>query len=114
MHKIYKENLSNRFMNFINKMFQGRPDESVHLQFQKFGKGEFRDRALINAKKSGNKYVISTTAEFVNYLVREIAEKLGSNKTSITGQNSPQMTVCGPKKPSSAQINGSSPRCRFR
>jgi len=72
-------------MNFINKIFQGRPDESVHLQFQKFGKGEFKDKALIHAKKSGNKYIISTTSEFVNELVREIAEKLGSNKTRITG-----------------------------
>lgn len=85
MHKIYKENLSNRFMNFINKIFQGNPDEEVHLQFQKFGKGEFRDKALISAKKSDSKYVISTTPEFVNELIREIAERLGSNKTRVTG-----------------------------
>ena len=72
-------------MNFMKKIFQGRPDESVHLQFQKFGKGESKNRALINAKKSGNKYTISTTAEFANELVREIAGKLADNKTNVTG-----------------------------
>lgn len=85
IHKIYKENSINKFMNFIKKIFQDRSDESVHLQFQKFGKGEFRDRALINARKSGNKYTISTTAEFANGLVREVAGKLGNNKTRVTG-----------------------------
>ena len=75
----------NKLMNFIKKIFQGRPDESVHLQFQKFGKGEFRNRALINAKKSGNKYVISTTFEFANGFVRGVARKLANNKTIVTG-----------------------------
>jgi hypothetical protein len=72
-------------MNFIKKIFQGMPDESVHLQFQKFGKGEFRDKALIHAKKSGNKYTISTTPEFANRLVRETAEKIGNNRVKVTG-----------------------------
>ncbi len=72
-------------MNFIKKIFENKSDNLVHLQFQKFGKGEFKYRALINAKKSGNKYTISTTAEFANELVREAAEKLGSNKTRVTG-----------------------------
>jgi len=85
MEKIYKENLSNKFMNFIKKIFQNTSDESVHLQFQKFGKGEFRNRALISAKKSGSGYTISTTSEFANELVREIAEKLANNKTRVTG-----------------------------
>jgi len=72
-------------MNFIKKIFKNQPDNSVHLQFQKFGKGEFRNRALINARKSGNKYTILTTAEFANELVREVAGKLGGNKVRVTG-----------------------------
>jgi hypothetical protein len=72
-------------MNFIKKIFKGEIDEAVHSQFQKFSKGEFRNRALINAKKSGKKYTIKTTAEFANGLVRIMAEKLGSQKTLITG-----------------------------
>ncbi len=72
-------------MNFIKKIFKNESDNLVHLQFKKFGRGEFKDRALINARKSGNKYTISTTAEFANEFVRVTAEKLGSNKTRVTG-----------------------------
>lgn len=73
------------FMNFIKKIFDGNIDESVHLQFQKFSKGEFRGRALIKAKQSKGKYSIVTTAEFANNMVEEIAKKLGSDKTQATG-----------------------------
>jgi hypothetical protein len=72
-------------MNFIKKIFQGKSDDLVHLQFQKFSRGEFGNRALINAKRTGNKYTISTTAEFANELLREVAKKLGNNKTKVTG-----------------------------
>lgn len=72
-------------MNFIKKIVDGQLDESIHLQFMKFSKGEFRDRAMIKAKHSGKKYTINTTAEFANELVKFVAEKLGSEKTRITG-----------------------------
>jgi len=85
MRKIYKENSVNKFMNFIKKIFQDKSDESVHLQFQKFGKGEFKDRALINARKSSGKYTISTTAEFANEFVRVTAGKLGGNIVRVAG-----------------------------
>lgn len=72
-------------MNFIKKVQEKNFDESVHLQFQKFSKGEFRNRALIEAKNSKGNYTIKTSAEFANELVKELAEKLGNNKTKITG-----------------------------
>ena len=72
-------------MNFIKKVFDGEVDERVHLQFQKFSKGEFRNRALIRMKKTGKKYTIYTSAEFANELVRTNAEKLGGEKTGVTG-----------------------------
>jgi len=74
-------------MNFIKKIFddRGGEDRLVHLQFQKFSKGKFGNRALINVKKSGKKYTIKTTAEFANGLVRLMAEKLGSEKTIVKG-----------------------------
>lgn len=72
-------------MNFIKKAADNRIDESVHLQFQKFSKGEFRQRALIEAKNSNGKYTIKTSAEFANELVRTMSEKLGNNKTKVTG-----------------------------
>lgn len=72
-------------MNFIKKIANQYFDNDVHLQFQKFSKGEFRDRAIIKAKKSGKKYSINTSAEFSNELVKICAEKLGDKKTKITG-----------------------------
>lgn len=74
-------------MNFIKKVFEEKIDNSVHLQFQKFGKGEFKDRALIKVKKSKEKYTISTSAEFANEFVKSIAEKLNNDKarTQVKG-----------------------------
>jgi len=72
-------------MNFIKKIKDKNFDESVHLQFQKFSKGEFRYKAAIGAKFSGGKYTINTGAEFANELVEMVAEKLGSNKTTVKG-----------------------------
>lgn len=72
-------------MNFIKKIFEGNNDEFVHLQFQKFSRGEFRDKAVMKIKKVKDKYNIYTTAEFANELVRLCAEKLGEGKTRITG-----------------------------
>ncbi|MFQ5531710.1 MAG: hypothetical protein ACE5ES_03790 [Candidatus Nanoarchaeia archaeon] len=74
-------------MNFIKKIVDKKIDETVHLQFMKFSKGEFRDRALIKAKQSKGKYTINTTAEFANELVRAVAEKLSESgeKTKVTG-----------------------------
>jgi len=72
-------------MNFIKKVYDKNFDEAVHLQFQKFSKGEFKNRAIIHAKFSGGKYTFNTSAEFANELVRDMAKKLGNNKTKITG-----------------------------
>ncbi len=72
-------------MNFIKKVFEGNSGEEAHLQFQKFSKGEFNNRALIRVKCSGKKYTINTSAEFGNELVKILAEKLGEKKTKISG-----------------------------
>jgi hypothetical protein len=72
-------------MNFIKKVFDKTPDNYVHLQFQKFSRGEFKDRAMIKVKKVKDKYTVNTTAEFANELVKTLAEKLGNGKTKVTG-----------------------------
>jgi len=72
-------------MNFIKKIFDGEKEESIHLQFQKFSKGEFRNRALIRVKKTKDKFTIFTSAEFANGLVKNTAEKLGNEKTLVKG-----------------------------
>jgi len=85
LEKIYKEVLIFVLMNFIKKIADKNFDELVHLQFQKFSKGEFRDKAVIEAKKSKDKYTIKTSPEFANELVRDVAEKIGSEKVKVTG-----------------------------
>jgi hypothetical protein len=72
-------------MNFIEKIFLKKIDHLVHTQFQKFSRGIFKEKAIISAKKAGNKYTIFTSYEFANELVREVAEKLGNNKTNFKG-----------------------------
>lgn len=72
-------------MNFIKKAFDKQGDETMHLQFQKFSKGEFRNRAIIKAKRRNNNFTITTSAEFANDLVRTVAEELGNLKTGVNG-----------------------------
>lgn len=70
---------------FIKKIFDGKTDELIHLQFQKFSRGNFRNRAMIRAKFSAKGFNVSTTAEFANELVRAVAERLGEKSTNVTG-----------------------------
>ena len=72
-------------MNFIKKIFENDVDEKVHVQFQKFSKGEFRNKAVIKAKRTKEKYTINTTYEFANEIVKIVAEKLADSKTKVTG-----------------------------
>ncbi|MEK6847880.1 MAG: hypothetical protein AABX50_02020 [Nanoarchaeota archaeon] len=55
-------------MNFIKKIFTGKADESVHRQLIRFGKGEYRKRALLSLWKTKN-IKIKTSYEFANDLV---------------------------------------------
>ena len=72
---------------FIKKIFEGNAKEDmlVHQQFQKFSKGEFKGRALIVGKNSKGIFSIGTTAEYAKDLIIAFAEKLGNEKTHVTG-----------------------------
>jgi len=70
---------------FLKKIFEGKTDELVHVQFQKFSRGEFKDKSVIIYGNSKGKYTLSTTYEYANEFVRFMAEKLGNSKTIITG-----------------------------
>ena len=39
----------------IKKIFDGQPDEEVHSDFLKFGKGEYRNKFLVEAKRQKDK-----------------------------------------------------------
>lgn len=72
---------------FIKKIFDGKADNDpqVHIQFQKFSKGDFKDKALIIARNSKGKYSISTTYEYSNEFARIFAEKLGKSTAKVSG-----------------------------
>lgn len=73
---------------FIKKIFDSKnteTDEIVHVQFQKFSRGEFNTKAVILYSHSKEKYTLATTYEYANEFVRVMAEKLGNNKTKVTG-----------------------------
>jgi DNA-directed RNA polymerase subunit H (RpoH/RPB5) len=75
---------------FLKKIFESESgdlskDNLVHLQFMKFSRGEFKDRAVLIYSKSKDKYSLSATYEYANEFVRLLAEKLGNNKTKISG-----------------------------
>lgn len=71
---------------FIKKIFEKRSDEEVHIQFQKFSRGEFRDRALLNVNKIKDKYNIATTYEYATDMVKIMAEKIPTGqKVKVTG-----------------------------
>jgi len=72
-------------MNFIKKIVDGKVDELTHLQFQKFSRGIFKNRGVLKVKKTKNKYTINTSGEYINELVRIMSNKLGNEKTEITG-----------------------------
>ncbi len=70
---------------FIKKIFDGNLDEFTHLQFQKFSRGEFLDRAMLRIKNSNGKYSVATTSEYAKEFVINFAERLGERKTLVTG-----------------------------
>jgi len=72
-------------MSFIKKIVDGVAGEEVHVHFQKFSRGNFKNRALIKVKNSSGKFTINTSAEFANELVKLMVEKLGDGKTLVSG-----------------------------
>ena len=58
----------------IKKIFSGKADDYVHNEFIKFGKGIFKDRYLIEAKKQKDRWRIKTGADFANFLVSKCLE----------------------------------------
>lgn len=69
-------------MNFIQKIFEDKPDNLVHKQFTRFGKGEY-ERALLTVKK-GLRLSIKSSFEFSNDFV-EIISKEASSDIKISG-----------------------------
>lgn len=63
----------------IRKIFKGEVDDEVHSDFLKFGRGEYRDRFLLEAKKQTKRWTIRTGPEFVNLLVKKCLQRINGN-----------------------------------
>ena len=71
---------------FIKKIFEKKASDSLmHVQFQKFSRGDFKNKAMMNFGKSKDRYSIITSSEFANEFVRAVAEKTGATKVMVTG-----------------------------
>src|SRR3989338_8585986 len=70
---------------FIHKIATGNSDELAHLQFEKFSRGVFKDRAIVQCKNSPKGYSIATTYEYANEFVRYFANKLGDATAVVNG-----------------------------
>ncbi len=68
----------------IKKIFDKIFDEEVHADFLKFGRGEYKDKYLIECKKQAKNWSLKTGPEFVNYLVKKSLENL-NGATEIKG-----------------------------
>ncbi len=55
----------------MKKIFSGEIDNEVHGDFLKFGRGDFKDRYLIEVKVQNSRLNIKTSAEFGNFFVKK-------------------------------------------
>lgn len=70
---------------FIHKLCSGKTDNLAHLQFEKYSRGLFRNKAIVQAKHSKGNYSFVTTSEYSSEFVRACAEELGNQKTKVEG-----------------------------
>ena len=68
-------------MNFIKKVFERKIDDSVHRQFVRFGKGIYKNRAVIKLQK-GKEIKISSTFEYANDFVDIISMSVSDMNVS--------------------------------
>ncbi|MCH7850023.1 MAG: hypothetical protein IH845_00065 [Nanoarchaeota archaeon] len=61
----------------IRKIFDGNINEEIHNEFLKFGKGDYKDKFLMEGKRQPKKWSVKTGPEFVNFLVRRSLDKVG-------------------------------------
>lgn len=66
----------------MNKIFDGACDDEVHVAFLKFGRGEYRNKYLIEGKRQAKKWAIKAGAEYANFLVRRCLERVSPGDES--------------------------------
>lgn len=70
---------------FIHTLCSGNTSNLAHLQFEKYSRGTFANKAVVQCKVSKGAYSVATTSEYANEFVRMLGEELGSAKTTVEG-----------------------------
>ncbi len=70
---------------FIQKIYEKKTDFYSHLQFEKYSRGVFKDKAIVQVKKTKDGFSFVTTSEYANEFVRACAEELKDGKTKVEG-----------------------------
>ena len=60
----------------MKKIFDGTFDAEVHANFLKFGRGEYKNKYLLEGKRQAKKWAVKAGAEYANLLVRKCLEKI--------------------------------------
>ena len=60
----------------MKRIFEGAFDDEVHGAFLKFGRGEYRNKYLLEGKRQAKKWAVKAGAEYANFLVRKCLEKI--------------------------------------
>jgi len=70
---------------FTETICNGESDALAHLQFEKYGRGTFAQKAVAYCKVSSRKYTINTTSEYARDFIRMLAMEIGSSMTAVEG-----------------------------
>ncbi|MCK4997069.1 hypothetical protein KAS08_02090 [Candidatus Pacearchaeota archaeon] len=68
----------------MKKIFDGVFDAEVHANFLKFGRGEYKNKYMLEGKKQAKKWAIKASAEYANTLVRKSLELI-SGQVAVKG-----------------------------
>jgi len=71
-------------MNFIKKIYEGNGDALTHMQFRRFSKGIFENRALVDLTVKGKKVKVKTSFEFAPEFALYLAQTIDGT-THVTG-----------------------------
>jgi len=63
----------------IKNIFNEVIDNEVHVAFLKFGRGNYKNKYLIEGKRQAKNWAVKTGAEYVNFLVKKCLESVGSS-----------------------------------
>jgi len=63
----------------MKKIFDGVFNDEVHANFLKFGRGEYKNKYLLEGKRQAKKWAVKAGAEYANLLVRKCLEKAGDS-----------------------------------